>query len=155
MFFVLTPINSGAMRTASSIPCKLRVPIEPLTMFFALMIWQAFMAFCASAISKESLLGDLNTPYGTGGSLVSSTFSAKASRAAASGISEILSSNFAKAEGLAFIFAVSFNMPCVSALAASARATHSVLWTAKTGVFYTLVSLLLACVAYHSGPPAF
>lgn len=83
------------------------------------------------------------------------TFSAKASRAAASGISEILSSNFAKAEGLAFIFAVSFNMPCVSALAASARATHSVLWTAKTGVFYTLVSLLLACVAYHSGPPAF
>lgn len=87
------------MRTASSILCRLRVPIEPLTMFFAL-IWQAFMAFCASAISKESLLGVLNTLYGTGGSLVSSTFSAKASGAAASGVSEILPSNFAKAEGL-------------------------------------------------------
>ena len=42
-----------------------------------------FLASCASAISKESLLGVLNTLYGTGGSLVSSTFGAKVAGSAA------------------------------------------------------------------------
>ena len=64
---------------------------------------------------------------------------------------KFLSANFTKAEGLAFIFAISFNMPCVSALAATARETHSVKWTFKIGVFYTLAALLIACVVYHIG----
>lgn len=148
VFFVLTYGFGGSAE--NSILYKLGVLIEPVTMFFGLK-WQAFLAFCASAISKESLLGVLNTLYGTGGSLVSSTFGAKVSGTAAAGISQILSANFTKAEGLAFIFAISFNMPCVSALAATARETHSVKWTAKIGVLYTLTSLLIACVVYHIG----
>lgn len=148
VFFVLTYGFGGSAE--NSILYKLGVLIEPVTMFFGLK-WQAFLAFCASAISKESLLGVLNTLYGTGGSLVSSTFGAKVSGTAAAGISQILSANFTKAEGLAFIFAISFNMPCVSAMAATARETHSVKWTAKIGVFYTLASLLIACVVYHIG----
>lgn len=148
VFFVLTYGFGGSAE--NSILYKLGVLIEPVTMFFGLK-WQAFLAFCASAISKESLLGVLNTLYGTGGSLVSSTFGAKVSGTAAAGISEILSANFTRAEGLAFIFAISFNMPCVSALAATARETHSVKWTAKIGVFYTLAALLIACVVYHIG----
>ena len=67
------------------------------------------------------------------------------------GISEILSANFTKAQGLAFIFAISFNMPCVSALVATARETHSVRWTAKIGVFYTGAALLVSCIVYHIG----
>ena len=121
--------------------------IEPVTMFFGLK-WQAFLAFCASAISKESLLGVLNTLYGTGGSLVSSTFGAKVA-GSASGISEILSANFTQAQGLAFIFAISFSMPCISALAATARETHSVKWTAKIGAFYTVTALIVSCIVYH------
>ncbi len=148
VFFVLTYGFGGSAE--NSILYKIGVLIEPVTMFFGLK-WQAFLAFCASAISKESLLGVLNTLYGTGGSLVSSTFGAKVSGTAAAGISQILSANFTKAEGLAFIFAISFNMPCVSALAATARETHSVKWTVKIGVFYTLASLLIACVVYHIG----
>lgn len=148
VFFVLTYGFGGSAE--NSILYKLGELIEPVTMFFGLK-WQAFLAFCASAISKESLLGVLNTLYGTGGSLVSSTFGAKVSGTAAAGISQILSANFTKAEGLAFIFAISFNMPCVSALAATARETHSVKWTAKIGVLYTLASLLIACVVYHIG----
>lgn len=148
VFFVLT--YSSGSSAENSILYKLGVLIEPVTKFFG-MKWQAFLAFCASAISKESLLGVLNTLYGTGGSLVSSTFSAKVSGTAAAGISEILSANFTKAEGLAFIFAISFNMPCVSALAATARETHSVKWTAKIGMFYTLATLLIACIVYHVG----
>ena len=148
VFFILTYGFGGSAE--SSILYKAGVLIEPVTIFFGLK-WEAFLAFCASAISKESLLGVLNTLYGTGGSLVSSTFGAKASSAAAAGISEILAANFTKAEGLAFIFAISFNMPCVSALAATARETHSVKWTAKIGVFYTVAALLISCVVYHIG----
>ena len=148
VFFILTYGFGGSAE--SSILYKVGVLIEPVTIFFGLK-WEAFLAFCASAISKESLLGVLNTLYGTGGSLVSSTFGAKASGAAAVGISEILAANFTKAEGLAFIFAISFNMPCVSALAATARETHSVKWTAKIGVFYTVAALLISCVVYHIG----
>ena len=148
VFFLLTYGFGGSAE--SSILYKVGVAIEPVTIFFGLK-WEAFLAFCASAISKESLLGVLNTLYGTGGSLVSSTFGAKASGTAAAGISEILAANFTRAEGLAFIFAISFNMPCVSALAATARETHSVKWTAQIGVFYTVAALLISCVVYHIG----
>ncbi len=147
VFFVLTYGFGGSQE--NSILYRIGVVVEPVTMFFGLK-WQAFLAFCASAISKESLLGVLNTLYGTGGSLVSSTFGAKAAGSAAD-ISAILSANFTKAEGLAFIFAISFNMPCVSALAATARETHSVRWTAKIGAFYTAAALIVACVVYHIG----
>lgn len=147
VFFALTYGFGG--NAENSILYKIGVVIEPVTMFFGLK-WQAFLAFCASAISKESLLGVLNTLYGAGGSLVSSTFGAKAAGNAAD-ISQILSTNFTKAEGLAFIFAISFNMPCVSALAATARETHSVKWTAKIGVFYTAAALIVSCIVYHIG----
>lgn len=85
-----------------------------------------------------------------GGSLVSSTFGAKVA-GSASGISEILSANFTQAQGLAFIFAISFNMPCISALAATARETPSVKWTAKIGAFYTVAALIVSCIVYHIG----
>ena len=147
VFFALTYGFGG--NAESSILYRLGMLIEPVTLFFGLK-WQAFLAFCASAISKESLLGVLNTLYGTGGSLVSSTFGAKAAGSAAD-ISAILSANFTKAQGLAFIFAISFNMPCVSALAATARETHSVKWTAKIGVFYTVAALNVSCIVYHIG----
>lgn len=147
VFFALTYGFGGSAE--NSILYKIGVVIEPVTIFFGLK-WQAFLAFCASAISKESLLGVLNTLYGAGGSLVSSTFGAKAAGNAAD-ISQILSANFTKAEGLAFIFAISFNMPCVSALAATARETHSVKWTAKTDVFYTAAALIVSCIVYHIG----
>lgn len=146
-FFILTYGFGG--QEENSILYRIGVFIEPVTMFFG-MKWEAFLAFCASAISKESLLGVLNTLYGAGGNLVSSTFGAKTVGSAA-GISQILSSNFTKAEGLAFIFAISFNMPCVSALAATARETHSVKWTAKIGVFYTIMALIVSCIVYHIG----
>lgn len=147
IFFVLTYGFGG--NEQNSIMYRIGIFIEPVTLFFG-MKWEAFLAFCASAISKESLLGVLNTLYGTGGNLVSSTFGAKTAGSAA-GISQILSSNFTKAEGLAFIFAISFNMPCVSALAATARETHSVKWTAKIGVFYTITALIISCIVYHVG----
>lgn len=68
VFFVLTYGFGG--NAQSSNLCRLGILIEPLTMFFGLK-WQDLMAFCSSAISKESLMGVLNTLHGTSGSLVS------------------------------------------------------------------------------------
>ena len=147
VFFVLTYGFGGDAE--SSILYKLGIIIEPVTLFFG-MKWQAFLAFLASAISKESLLGVLNTLHGTGGNLVSSTFGAKAA-GSGSAVASVISDNFTKAQGLAFIYAISFNMPCVSALAATSRETHSVKWTAKIGVFYTVSALLISCIVYHIG----
>lgn len=147
VFFILTYGFGGNAET--SILYRLGVLIEPVTLFFG-MKWEAFLAFLASAISKESLLGVLNTLYGAGGSLVSSTFGAKAA-GNSSAVASVLTDNFTKAQGLAFIYAISFNMPCVSALAATSRETHSVKWTAKIGVFYTVSALLISCVVYHIG----
>lgn len=139
--FVLTYGFGGSVE--SSILYKVGVVIDPVTRFFGLK-WQAFLAFCASAISKESLLGVLNTLYGAGGSLVSSIFGAKVSAAAAGGISEILGRQFHQGGRSGFIFAISFNMPCVSALAA----------TAKRGPFRSLDGqnrcILHPCVAVDS-----
>ena len=147
VFFVLIYGFGGTSET--SLLYRFGMVIEPVTRFFGLK-WQAFLAYCASAISKESLLGVLNTLYSTGGDLVSSTFGAKTAGSSAA-ISDILAANFTKAEGLSFIFAISFNMPCVSALAATAREAHSVKWTAKIGLFYTAFSLIIACIVYHIG----
>lgn len=147
VFFVLTYGFGGDAQ--SSILYKLGVIIEPITLFFG-MKWQAFLAFLASAISKESLLGVLNTLHGTGGNLVSSTFGAKAA-GSGSAVASVIADNFTKPQGLAFIYAISFNMPCVSALAATSRETHSIKWTAKIGVFYTITALLISCIIYHIG----
>lgn len=145
VFFVLTYGFGG--NSENSLLYRIGTAIEPVTKLFGLR-WQAFLAYCASGISKESLLGVLNTLYSTGGDLVSSTFGAKTAGSSTE-ISNILAANFTKAEGLAFIFAISFNMPCVSALAATAREAHSVKWTAKIGLFYTAFSLIISCVVYH------
>ena len=52
---------------------------------------------------------------------------------------------------LAFIFAITFNMPCVVALAATYQETHSAKWTAKIAAYYTFGALLIAMIVYHLG----
>ncbi len=66
-------------------------------------------------------------------------------------LNEILLSNVSKAEALAFIFAMTFNMPCVVALAATFQETYSVKWTTRIALYYTVTALLLAAIAYRVG----
>jgi ferrous iron transport protein B len=147
VFFVLSFSSTG--NPADSLIYKIGIFVEPVTRFFGLG-WQAFMAFIASMISKESLLGVLNTLYSGGGDMVASTFGAKAA-GANTGIAAILAENISKPEALAFLFAITFNMPCVSALASTAKEAHSVKWTAKIALFYTAVALCISCIVYHVG----
>lgn len=134
---------------AQPILYRIGTAIEPVTRLFGLG-WQLFIAFIASAVGKEGAIGVISALY-TGGNLSTAFNDAMSGAGAASNLNEILLSNVSKAEALAFIFAMTFNMPCVVALAATFQETYSVKWTAKIALYYTATALLLAAVAYHVG----
>ncbi|WP_026659958.1 ferrous iron transport protein B [Butyrivibrio sp. AC2005] len=134
---------------AQPILYRIGTAIEPVTRVFGLG-WQLFIAFIASAVGKEGAIGVISALY-TGGNLSTAFNDAMSGAGAASNLNEILLSNVSKAEALAFIFAMTFNMPCVVALAATFQETYSVKWTAKIALYYTATALLLAAVAYHVG----
>ena len=125
------------------------VAIEPVTKFFG-MPWQLFLSYVASAVGKEGAIGVISALY-NGGSYGSAFTQAMAGSADTSNLSSLLLANVTKPEALAFIFAMTFNMPCVVALAATFQETHSAKWTARIVLYYTLVSLLLAFIVYHIG----
>ena len=122
--------------------------IEPVTHLFGLK-WQAFMAFISSMLAKESMLGVMGALFGGSTDVTSIAFNAK--NGVDTSIMNILPEFFNKAEMLAFLFAVSFNMPCVMAMSTTYKENHSKKWTAIIAVYYTAFSLLLALIAYNIG----
>ena len=125
------------------------VAIEPVTKFFGLP-WQLFLSYIASAVGKEGAVGVISALY-SGGSYGTAFTQAMSGGADTSNLSSLLLANVTKPEALAFIFAMTFNMPCVVALAATFQETHSAKWTARIVIYYTVVSLILAFIAYHIG----
>ncbi len=144
VFYVL----SYAWNGKTSILMTVGQAIEPVTHLFGLT-WQAFMAFLSSMLAKESMLGVLGALFGGATDVTSIAFNAK------SGIDTSVMSTlpqfFTKAEMLAFLFAVSFNMPCVMAMSTTYKENHSKKWTAIIACYYTAFSLVLAFIAYHIG----
>ncbi|MCD8052142.1 MAG: hypothetical protein LUE89_10760 [Clostridiales bacterium] len=122
--------------------------IEPMTKFFG-MGWQTFMAFIASAFAKEAVLGVLNAVFAGEGSLLSGTFQAKSFGVDSSVLALVMPTVISKAEALAFLFAVSFNVPCVMALSTTYRETHSLKWTLRLALFFAGSALVLSCIIYH------
>ncbi len=121
--------------------------IEPVTHWFGLT-WQAFMAFLSSMLAKESMLGVLGALFGGAADVTSIAFNAKSIDTS---VMSTLPQFFTKAEMLAFLFAVSFNMPCVMAMSTTYKENHSKKWTAIIACYYTVFSLVLAFIAYHVG----
>lgn len=138
---------SGSGRIEDTLLYKAGMRMEPVTRFFGLG-WQTFMAFLASILSKEAVLGVLSAIYSRNGSVFLNSVS-KADYSA--GLAEILPQVIGKPEALAFIFAVTFNVPCVMALAATHRETHSLRWTLLMAAYYTFAALLLSGIAYRVG----
>ena len=144
IFFILSYTPDAS--ESSSILYKIGIVIEPITKFFGLS-WQTFMAFVASIVSKEALLGVLNTLYTSGSDILTSTIGVQNNEA--SSITNLLTTYISKPEALALIFATTFNVPCVMALAATSRETHSIKWTIKIALYYTGMALLMSCIVYH------
>ncbi|MCR5595823.1 MAG: ferrous iron transport protein B [Lachnospiraceae bacterium] len=128
---------------------KIGTAIEPVTKFFG-MNWQLFIAFIASSIGKEGALGVISALF-NGGNFSGAFYDAMSGAELASDLNTTLLSNVSKPEALAFIFAITFNMPCVVALAATYQEIHSAKWTARIAIYYTVGALLLAMIAYHIG----
>jgi len=145
VFWLLSYSPSGG----NGILYKIGIAIEPVTKLFG-MPWQLFLSYVASAVGKEGAIGVISALY-SGGTYGTAFTQAMNGGADTSNLSNILLANVSKPEALAFIFAMTFNMPCVVALAATYQETHSFKWTAKIVVYYTVVSLVLAAIAYHVG----
>nr|MCR4847200.1 ferrous iron transporter B [Eubacterium sp.] len=122
--------------------------IEPVTHLFGLT-WQAFMSFLSSMLAKESMLGVLSALFGGATDVTGIAFNAK--NGIDTSVMSTLPDFFTKAEMLAFLFAVSFNMPCVMAMSTTYKENHSKKWTAIIACYYTAFSLVLAFIAYHIG----
>jgi ferrous iron transport protein B len=145
VFWLLSYTASGDATT--SILFKVGQAIEPVTMLFG-MKWQTFTAFIASSLGKEGALGVLSTIYSGVGTI---TVSSMKGAEVAANLNDLLVANISKPEALAFIFAITFNMPCIVALAATYQETHSAKWTAIIAGYYTATALVLAGIAYHIG----
>ena len=147
VFWILSySFNGGDI--ADTILYKAGHVIEPVTKLLG-MSWQTFMAFIASSLGKEGAIGVLTTIFTGSGGLSISTLMGGAARP--ENLNEILTSNIAKPEALALIFAMTFNMPCIVALAATYQETHSAKWTAKIAIYYTVTALVIAGIAYRVG----
>ncbi len=145
VFFLLSYSSSGDI--SASILYKFGHLVEPVTKLFGLR-WQTFMAFIASSLGKEGALGVLSAIFSGSGTI---SVGSVVSGVKADNINELLVANVPKAEALALVMAMTFNMPCIVALAATFQETHSVKWTARIALYYTGMALLIAGIAYRIG----
>ncbi len=140
---------SSTGNVADSLLYKVGTFIEPVTRFFG-MGWRTFMGFLSSAFAKEAVLGVLNAVFVGNGSLLDATFRTSAAGATdAALLAQLMNENISKPEALAFMFACTFNIPCVMALSTTYRESHSIKWTARVAGFYVFGALLLSCIVYH------
>lgn len=146
IFYALSFSPSGSV--ADSLLYRIGTAIEPVTRIFGLG-WQTFLAFLSGAFAKEAVLGVLNAAFVGQNSLLVATFNSKFLTVDAGPLTAAITSAISPAEALAFMFASTFNIPCVMALGTTYRESHSLKWTAKIAGFYVGSALILSCIVYH------
>jgi len=142
IFFFLSYSKAGI---EESILYKIGNFIEPVSSLVGLK-WQTFMSFFAAMVSKEAVLGVLSAIFANSGSVVDTTTGLAAT---SDNIAQIVATAIPKAEALAFIIAVTFNIPCLQAVVSTYNETHSAKWTARIGAYYIVTALILAAIVYH------
>lgn len=143
VFFLLSYSADG--RIEESILYKVGIAIEPVTRFFG-MGWKTFMAFVSSMISKEAVLGVLSAIFTGTGNVFGHTIG---SAAADADVGRMMVSAIPKAEALAFMIAVTFNIPCLMAVASTYQESHSLKWTGRIALYYVATALVLSSLVYH------
>lgn len=143
-FWLLTYSASGSPE--QTLLYKFGQKIEPITMFFG-FTWQTFLAYISSMVSKEAALGVLGALYLGGGNLFSATLGSGGAMAA--GLDSVLLSSLTAPAALAFIFAVSFNAPCLVAISSTYQETRSMKWTLRILLYYFITSILLAFLVFR------
>ena len=146
LFYVLSFSKDGDVD--HSLLYRVGTFIEPVTRFFG-MGWQTFMAFVSGAFAKEAVLGTLNAVFMGSNSLMEAAFFAKTAKADTAMLGNAMTQVIQPAEALAFMFATTFNIPCLMALSTTYKESHSLKWTAKVALFYICNALILSCIVYH------
>ena len=146
VFYIFSFSGSGDIQ--NSLLYRVGTAIEPVTRFFG-MGWQTFMAFLSSAFAKEAVLGVLNAAFVGGSNLLEATFFSKSATPDNAALAASMVQAISKPEALAFLFACTFNVPCVMALSTTYRESHSLKWTARVALFYIGGALILSCIVYH------
>lgn len=144
VFWLLTYSTSG--NTEQTALYRFGRVIEPFTMIFG-FTWQTFLAYFASMVSKEAALGVLGSLYLGAGTLFSATVGSGGQMAA--GLGSALLTSLTPPAALAFIFAVTFNAPCLMAITSTYQETRSLKWTLRILAYYIITSLILAFLIFH------
>lgn len=142
IFWVLTYSSDGS--AMNSVLYKFGTAIEPVTKFFG-MGWQTFIAFLSSMVSKEAVLGVTSVLFMGSGSIMEATSAVPEGVDAGA----ILAAALSKPEALAFMVAVTFNVPCLMAVASTYQESHSLKWTLKIALYYICSALIYSCLTYH------
>ncbi|MGI6076765.1 MAG: ferrous iron transport protein B [Fastidiosipilaceae bacterium] len=143
IFYFLAYSPSGGVE--GSILYKIGTAIEPVTRIFG-MGWQTFISFISSMVSKEAVLGVLSAIFSGTGNIFDSTVG---TAAASADLGTILVSSISKAEALAFMIAVTFNIPCLMAVTSTYQESHSLKWTMRIALYYFATALVLSALTYH------
>lgn len=143
VFWLLSYSASGD--PSNSVLYCVGVFIEPVTKFFG-MGWQTFLAFVSSMVSKEAALGVLSALFMGTGTIYDSTIGLVSADV---NLTQVLVQTISKPEALAFIVAVTFNIPCVMAVASTYQETHSAKWTTRIALYYIATALVLAFLTFH------
>ena len=144
VFWLLTYSSSGNPEQTALY--RFGRAIEPVSMVFG-FTWQTFLAYLASMLSKEAALGVLSSLYLGAGTLFSATVGSGGT--AAAGLGSALLTSLTPSAALAFIFAVTFNAPCLMAITSTYQETHSIKWTLRILGYYFATSMVLAFLVYH------
>lgn len=143
VFWLLTYSSTGNIE--NSIIYMAGSALEPITRFFG-MGWRTFMAFLSGLLAKEAMVGTLAALFASADPTMISTTTGTS--AAAFSLSQ-LAGQIPPAEALAFIFACTFNVPCVMVLGSTYSETHSLKWTVAIALFYFVLALCISFVVYH------
>jgi ferrous iron transport protein B len=114
--------------------------------------WRLMVALIVAMVSKEASIAAIAIIYGIGQKTTSVT-----AMVGATGIYEhealgsILSQTISPEAALAFLFALTFSIPCLATIGALYSETRSLKWTAGASVYYTVASLVAGILAYHAG----
>lgn len=144
VFWLLTYSASGD--SEATLLYRFGRAIEPVTMIFGLT-WQTFLAYFASMLSKEAALGVLGSLYLGAGTLFTATVGSGGQ--VVPGLDAVLLTSLTPATALAFIFAVTFNAPCLMAITSTYQETRSLKWTLRILIYYFATSLILAFLVYR------
>lgn len=114
--------------------------------------WRLMVALIVAMVSKEAALAAIGIVYGFGHELSSLTGLAMVAPPNGSELKvleSILMQTISPESALAFLFVITFSIPCSATIGVLYSETRSLKWTAGATAYYTLSSFLVGILVYH------